>query len=123
MAILIDLIVVGTLLLSTYLGYKKGLIGVAFKILSFLIAIIITLILFKPISNYIINNTTISQTIENAIIEKLSAEQIEGGQLKQEESNLPSIVVEYINNGINETVNETKDNVIKIIARKFNTER
>lgn len=123
MAILIDLIVVGTLLLSTYLGYKKGLIGVAFKILSFLIAIIITLILFKPISNYIINNTTISQTIENAIIEKLSAEQIEGGQLKQEESNLPSVVVEYINNGINETVNETKDNVIKIIARKFNTER
>lgn len=123
MAILIDLIVVGTLLLSTYLGYKKGLIGVAFKILSFLIAIIITLILFKPISNYIINNTTISQTIENAIIEKLSAEQIEGGQLKQEESNLPSVVVEYINNGINETVNETKDNVIKIIARKVNTER
>ena len=72
MAIIIDLIVIAILVLSTFLGYKKGLIGVAFKILSFLIAIVITLILYRPISNYIINNTEIALTIENSISEKLS---------------------------------------------------
>lgn len=119
MEIMIDLIVIGILLLSTFLGYKKGLIGVAFKILSFIIAIIITLILFKPISNYIVNNTKLSQTIENTIIEKLSSEKIEEGKIKQEESNLPNVVVNYINEGIDNAVNETKDNIIKTVAHNL----
>ena len=87
MSIVIDLIVIGIILLSTFLGYKKGLIGVAFKIASFLIAIIITLILFKPISNYIMNNTTFAKTIEETIVETLSTQEIENGQIKQENTN------------------------------------
>lgn len=82
MSIIIDLILIGIILLSTFLGYKKGLIGVAFKIISFIIALIVTLILFKPISNYIITNTELANNIENAIVEKLSTTQIEEGQIK-----------------------------------------
>ena len=67
MIILIDLVVIGIIILSTYLGYKKGLIGVAFKILSFIIAIIITLILYKPVTNIIIQNTTWDEKIEQTI--------------------------------------------------------
>lgn len=119
MAILIDLIVIAILLLSTFLGYKKGLIGVAFKIVSFIIAIIITLILFKPISNFVINNTPLAQTIENTIVEKLSTQEVEEGKIKKEESDLPNVIVDYINEGITQTVNETKDNVIKIVAKNL----
>ena len=72
MIILIDLVVIGIIILSTYLGYKKGLIGVAFKILSFIIAIIITLILYKPVTNIIIQNTTWDEKIEQTIYEKIS---------------------------------------------------
>mgnify|MGYP005794201985 FL=1 len=119
MQFIIDLIVIGIIFLSTFLGYRKGLIGVAFKIASFIIAIIITLILFKPISNFIINNTEFAQTIENTIVQKLSTAEIENGQIKQENSNLPEVIVNYINVGLQNTVNEAKDSIVKIVARNL----
>lgn len=119
MSIIIDLILIGIILLSTFLGYKKGLIGVAFKIVSFIIALIVTLILFKPISNYIITNTELANTIENAIVEKLSGAQIEEGKLKEESTDLPNVVVDYINVGIKDTVNQAKDSVVKVVAHNL----
>ena len=119
MQFIIDLIVIGIIFLSTFIRYRKGLIGVAFKIASFIIAIIITLILFKPISNYIINNTEFAQTIENTIVQKLSTAEIENGQIKQENSNLPEVIVNYINVGLQDTVNEAKDSIVKIVARNL----
>lgn len=119
MSIIIDLILIGIVLLSTFLGYKKGLIGVAFKIVSFIIALIVTLVLFKPISNYIITNTQLANTIENAIIEKLSTAKIEEGQIKEESTDLPNVVVDYINGGIQDTVNQAKDSVVKVVAHNL----
>lgn len=119
MAIFIDLIVIAFVLLSTFLGYKKGLIGVAFKILSFLIAIVITILLYKPVANYIINYTSVDDAIQNTIVEKLSSTKIEGGKVVKEESNLPEVVVDYINNGVEETVNQAKDNVVHIVAKNL----
>ena len=43
--------------LITFIGYKRGLIKVAFKLISFLLAIVLAVVLYKPISNFIINNT------------------------------------------------------------------
>lgn len=119
MEITIDLILIGMILLSTFLGYKKGLIGVAFKILSFIIAIIITLILYRPISSYIINNTNVAKTIENTIIEKLSTVEVEDGKIQKENTNLPNVIVNYINEGITNTVNQTKEAVIQTVAKEL----
>lgn len=119
MSIIIDLILIGILLLSTFLGYKKGLIGVAFKIISFIIALIITLILFKPISNYIITNTEFAKNIENVIIEKLSTSEIEEGQISKESTELPNVVVDYINGGIQDSVDQAKDSVVKVVAHNL----
>lgn len=119
MAILIDLILISFILLSTFLGYKKGLIGVAFKILSFFIAIIITIILYKPVANYIINYTSLDDAIENTIVEKLSSTKIENGKVAKEQSNLPEVVVDYINNGVEQTINQAKDNVVQIVAKNL----
>lgn len=71
MGIVIDLIVVGIIALFTFLGYKQGLVKAAIKILSFLIAIVVAFILYKPISNLIINNTSIDDNIKNTIIQKI----------------------------------------------------
>lgn len=117
MSIIIDLIVVGLIALSTFLGYKKGLIGVAFKILSFLIAIVITLILYRPIAGFIINNTPIAKNIESTIIEKLSSSKIEEGQIQKESTDLPNVVVNYINSEITKTVNNTKDEIVVNVAK------
>ena len=59
--IIIDIVLVLLVIAFTYFGDKKGLIEVAFKILSFFIAIIISIVLFKPVSYCIINFTPITK--------------------------------------------------------------
>ena len=120
MIILIDLVVIGIIILSTYLGYKKGLIGVAFKILSFIIAIIITLILYKPVTNIIIQNTTWDEKIEQTIYEKISGTKIEEGEkIKKEETDLPGIVVNYINSGIESTVIQAQESIAQMVSKNL----
>lgn len=120
MAIFLDFIIIIIILLSTFLGYKKGLIGVAFKIISFVIAIIITLILYKPVANLIIENTSWDETIENTIYEKLSGTKIEEGEkIDKEQTDLPGVVVNYINDGIENTVKQAQENVSQMIAKNL----
>lgn len=120
MAIAIDLILLGIIGLSTFLGYKKGLIGVAFKILSFIIAIVITLILYRPISSYIVNNTEIAKNIENTITKKLSSiQKIEDGKIEKADTNLPNVIVNYINDQITNTVNEAKNTVVQTVSKEL----
>lgn len=69
MGIIIDIILLAILILSAFLGYKKGLVKLGAKLLAGVIAIIIIIIIYKPVSNIIINNTSIDEKIENAIIE------------------------------------------------------
>lgn len=76
MFILVDLIVVGIIALFTFLGYKQGLVKAAIKILSFFIAIIVALLVYKPISNVIVKNTQIDENITNTIMEKITPEGI-----------------------------------------------
>ena len=64
------IIIIAIIALSIFLGYRKGLIELAIKLCAFVIAILITLILYKPVSNLIINTTSIDETIENSILEK-----------------------------------------------------
>lgn len=117
MAIVIDLAVIGIILLTTFIGYKRGLIGVAFKILSFIIALVITLILFKPVSSFIMNKTELGTTINTAITEKLESQNIESGEIKKEETDLPNVVVDYVNKQITNTVNEAKNSLVETLAK------
>lgn len=69
MGIIIDIILIAILLLSTFLGYKKGLVKLGAKLFAGIIAIILTIVLYKPVANAIIKNTPIDEKIENVIIE------------------------------------------------------
>ena len=70
MSIAVDLIIVGIVALSVFLAYRKGLISLALGLVSFIIAIVITVILYKPVANLVINVTGIDETIENSIYEQ-----------------------------------------------------
>ena len=70
MSIVVDFIIVAIILLSTFLAYRKGLITLAIQLVAVVIAIILTLLLYKPVSNVIINVTGIDETIQNAILEE-----------------------------------------------------
>lgn len=69
MGIIIDVILIAIVLLSAFLGYKKGLVKLGATLFAGIIAIIITIIIYKPVSVIIINNTPIDEKIEDAIIQ------------------------------------------------------
>lgn len=70
MGIIIDIIIIAIIVISTFLAYKKGLIALAIKLCAFIIAIVVTFILYNPVSNLVINVTNIDETVQNAILEK-----------------------------------------------------
>ena len=70
MGIVVDLIIIAIVLLSTFLAYQKGLIKLAIQLCAFVIAIVVTVLLYQPISNLVVNTTGIDETIEDAIYEK-----------------------------------------------------
>lgn len=117
MSIFIDLIILAILILCVFLGYKKGLTKCVIKILSFVIAIVIAFVLFKPISSLVINNTTIDDNIKNSIINVLQDDVSETGRVK-EDTNLPQSMVNYINESI-ETSESTKTSIIEETAQNI----
>lgn len=69
MSIVIDIIIVLIIILSAYGGYKKGIVDVGFKLIAFIISLLIAIILYSPITNLIIDNTEIDENIEQIIKE------------------------------------------------------
>ena len=80
MWIIFDSIIIAIIALSTFIGYKQGLVKSAIKILSFFIAIVVALVLYKPVSSIIIKTTPIDDNIKNVMIEKITPEGISENQ-------------------------------------------
>lgn len=70
MGIIVDLIIIGIVAMSAFLAYKKGIVELAIALCAFVISIVVSVILYKPIANLIINVTNIDETIQNSIYEK-----------------------------------------------------
>ena len=107
MSIVVDLIIVAIILLSTFLAYKKGLITLAIQFVAVIIAIILTLLLYKPVSNVIINVTGIDEAIQNSILEEANNIMTNGGEGEKQ-------VVETIqNNMLPQTARNISINIIE----------
>lgn len=111
MNIILDLVIVLIIALFTFIGYKRGLIKSAIGIASFFIAIIVALVLYKPVSTLIINNTTIDDKIESTIIEKITPEGMKPEDEASEATKIPQGFIKEANNSI-------KD-IAKMIAVKI----
>lgn len=107
MGIVIDIIIVLIILLSAFLAYRKGLIVLAIQLVAVIIAIVLTVILYKPISNIIINVTNIDETIQNAILEKAN------DIMTNNEENKNKVVETIQNNMMPETAKIISINIIK----------
>ncbi|MCI9063634.1 MAG: CvpA family protein [Clostridia bacterium] len=112
MGIVIDLIIIAIILLSTLIGYKKGLINVIFNLCAFLVALVITLVLYKPVTNWVIENTEFDNQIENIIIENGVTDNTDNVEIN-----------EYLDKYVSKTIKDTKNDIVKststIIAEKI----
>lgn len=112
---IVDIIIVLIIGLCTYIGYRKGLIGVAFKITSFLIALIITGILFYPMSQFVIQNTQIDETIQKSIQDNFISKTEQEGQ--EDTQNPSKIITDYIEEEANEGINVVALSLSQTIVR------
>lgn len=115
--IILDVIVVAIIALNIYLCYKKGLVNLAVGLIAVVAAIILAVVFYKPVSNLIIENTELDETIENAIIEKFSAEVPEGAEVKY--SSPLSDLENYVTDTVNKTQNEIVYESAKTLAVKI----
>lgn len=117
MSIFVDIGIVAIVALSTFLGYKKGLIGVAFKIISFLIAIILAFVLCKPVSSYIMQQTIIDDKIEETIENALSNKQVESPQEQSNTMGIPEVITDYIQKEITNATVQAQNQVATVVAK------
>lgn len=113
MGIIVDLIIIAIILLCILVGYKKGLTGSLIKLVSFVVALVLAFMLYKPVANLVIKNTQIDDTIKTAIVETLGAKQTEN----TEETTSTSIL-ENINKNIEQATLEAREEIVETTAQE-----
>lgn len=113
---LLDIIIIATIAICVITGYKKGLVEVAFRLISFIVALILSLVLYIPVSNFIIENTQIDDKIQEIILKNINQKEIKIGETNIETNNLPDIVTNYISKTVGDVANTAKNNIAEILA-------
>ena len=103
MGIIIDIVIILFILASIYLGYKKGLISLGIQLLAFILSLIITLILYRPIGSMIINTTQLDEKLQEII-----------------QVNAESVISEDSDNKItNELIESAKNGMLPEVSRSL----
>lgn len=119
MPVIIDISILLIIGLCIFFGYRKGLIGVAFKIISFVVALVIAVTLSYPISNMIIENTDIDENITSAMQSKFVSQgglkdENQGVEIKNQED-ISNVVLKFMD----ESINDAKTQGVKVIAENL----
>ena len=115
MSFFIDILVCLFIFITIYINSKKGLIEVAYKIVAFFIAIIISLILFKPISALLINNTNIDEYVNNYVVSTIDKNSNEEKTENKEKNSIPKIFDNAINSAKQETTQAVSSSITNVV--------
>lgn len=119
MGIIIDLIIVAIFIVCIGIGYFKGLTGSLLKIVSFVLALVIAFVLFKPVANFIVDHTNWDENLEQSIKEMLIKEnEPEEKEQIQEEQSMPDVITNYINEAIEKAGTDAKNAIVESTARE-----
>lgn len=104
MGIILDVIIIAIIALNIFICYKKGLVKLAVGLIAVVAAVILSLILYKPVSNLIIKNTQFDEKIEETIIEQFSSKVEGGGEVRY--VGIMNYIEKYVNDAVDKTQNE-----------------
>ena len=106
MGIVLDIIIIVIIALNIFLCYKKGLVKLAVGLIAVLAAVILSIVLYKPISNAIIKNTDIDEKIENVIIENFSTETNGNSEVRYVG------IIDYLEKYVDDAVTKTQNEIV-----------
>ena len=116
---IIDIIIIIVIILSIILGRKKGLTVCLVNFFSLIIALVVALLFYRPVGNFVIEKTPIGENVKQVIKENLP---MNDEEFKLDEnSNLPDGMKNYINETAN-SANEVKDEAIETVSTQLSTE-
>lgn len=118
--LLLDVVLIALLIYTGVKGYNKGFVQSLLEIAATFIIIPLAMILAIPISSVVYENTPVVKEIENNltvyIVENANKKEENN---KQEETKTPNIIQNMINKNLNDTVSQTKENVIRDTAKSI----
>ena len=117
---IVDIIIILIFVSSIAIAYVRGLSSVIYQLASWIITIILIFVLSRPITNVIIDNTTLDETISEKIqinLEDNFGENLEEGtSISEEDSNISNSVIGLINGYISEANEKGTENIAKYVS-------
>ena len=117
--VLVDLVIISIIASHAFWGYRRGLVGVAFKILTFLISILIMFVLYKPVSNTVMDRTQLDEWLSSKIAQSLEGKTFTDSEVFKYEdsnSNVSKVVVNELNSFVKEALKKSKSNVVGYVS-------
>lgn len=122
MGIIVDVILFIIIAGNAVAGYKMGLAKVVFNILSTIVAIILVFILYRPVSNYVFNNTQMAQSLKSTLTENLGGFLIQqetnenAVQQKEEANSMNDILNVFVGEDVNQMVQNTTEDIVANVS-------
>lgn len=128
MGIIVDAIILICLLSSVLISYRRGLSGSVFRIISFVLAVLITFLLYKPVAKIVMDKTKIDVSIKDSIVEVFNKkeaedtvdeyeiddiEEVEDEENKEEDNEIVGDFLEKMKEKAKGSVGEAKNKIIE----------
>lgn len=118
--ILVDLVLISIVISNAFWGYRRGLVNVIFQVLAFIVSLLIMFVLYKPVANTIMKNTSLDERLTVAIASNLSGTTLADGNLiDAEQSNISTSVVNLINSFVTEALHKAETNVVGYVSSQL----
>lgn len=117
--VLVDLVIISIIISNSFWGYRRGLVGVMFKLLVFVVSLIIMFVLYKPMSNAIIEKTQIDEWLAEKIAQNIEGTTLADGNLleyNEETTAMSEGVVNVLNSFVSEALEKSVSNVVEYVS-------
>lgn len=117
--VLVDLVIISIIISNAFWGYRRGLVGVLFKFLMFVVSIVIVFLLYKPASNAIIERTQIDDWLASKIAQNIEGTTLQDGNLleyDEENSTISKGMVDILNSFVTEALDKSVSNVVGYVS-------
>lgn len=120
--ILADLLVISIVISHAFMGYRKGLVAVVFKIITFLVSLLIVFVLYKPVSQSIMNKTQLDEKLTQALRDNLTGGSLEKTDLMyapNTENNVSTGMSNLIKSFVEEALKKGEVDAVGYVSNKL----